>query len=422
MLLRNPSRCPRAGCSVSHRKTDDSILLQQRPQRRVERDSSTQHRKLIPGPRSKSPEQVSPLSRKRRIGRGGDGDDDDGNQLRRKRPRLTRKNLARLNNMAKKKGTNKPLAGADSTADSSTTQSKTISTTSPGFADQADKNGILNPRNSRQPENFQDRTEQLARSRETASPPESMYRRYLKGTGRASCTEMTVLVEMTPLLKTYDDDDSYSREFNRAFSALPKGLRSNDGLSAPQPDFVEGLEKREFRPFPVGEQIAGAVLYKDDPDSLALPHLAGEWKGPGKDMQEAMLQSSYDGAALVHGRNQALSYIGKPDPAGTAEVVTFTTDGTNLNFFAHYASPSTEDGVGLEYHQYPITSTNLKNSFHEFKQGYKQLRNLQDHARDQSYALRDKAKEHWKKQGAPSHPTAIAEGAAAAATPPISSR
>jgi hypothetical protein len=225
---------------------------------------------------------------------------------------------------------------------------------------------------------------------------------------------MTVLVEMTPLLKTYDDGDSYSREFNRAFSALPKGLGFNDGLSAPQPDFVEGLEKREFRPFPVGEQITGAVLYKDDPDSLALPHLAGEWKGPGKDMQEAMLQSSYDGAALVHGRNQALSYIGKPDPTDTAEVVTFTTDGTNLNFFAHYASPSTEDGVGLEYHQYPITSTNLKNSFHEFKQGHKQLRNLQDHARDQSYALRDKTKEHWKKQGAPCRPTAVAEGAAAA--------
>jgi hypothetical protein len=56
-----------------------------------------------PTPMVEKPEQASPLSRKRRIGRGGGGggddDDDDGNQLQRKRPRLTRKNLARLNNM-----------------------------------------------------------------------------------------------------------------------------------------------------------------------------------------------------------------------------------------------------------------------------------------------------------------------------------
>ncbi len=54
-----------------------------------------------------------------------------------------------------------------------------------------------------------------------------------------------------------------------------------------------------------------------------------------------------------------------------------------------------EDG-GLEYHQYPITSTNLTNSFEDFKKGRKQLRNLQDDARDLSYGLRDELKGHWK--------------------------
>lgn len=29
--------------------------------------------------------------------------------------------------------------------------------------------------------------------------------------------------------------------------------------------------------------------------------------------------------------------------------MTFTTDGTNLNFFAHYAAPSEDDGT-LQYH------------------------------------------------------------------------
>jgi hypothetical protein len=63
-------------------------------------------------------------------------------------------------------------------------------------------------------------------------------------------------------------------------------------------------------------------------------------------------QGAYDGAALVYSRNQALSSVGKPDPAGHAGVMTFTTDGTNINFFTHYAAPS-ENGT-LKY--YPSNS------------------------------------------------------------------
>jgi len=33
-------------------------------------------------------------------------------------------------------------------------------------------------------------------------------------------------------------------------------------------------------------------------------------------MEEARLQGAYDGAALVYTRNQALSSVGKADPAG----------------------------------------------------------------------------------------------------------
>ncbi|KAK0727168.1 hypothetical protein B0T26DRAFT_764775 [Lasiosphaeria miniovina] len=195
------------------------------------------------------------------------------------------------------------------------------------------------------------------------------------------------------LLKEYDND-GYQRVFNQAFTDFPKDVGFNNSLSAPQPDFVEGLQMREYRPFPVGRQVSGAVLYKDDPNSLALPYVAGEWKGRGKDMEEARVQSAYDGSALVYARNQTLSYVRKPDPAGHAEVMTFTTDGTNINFFAHYAA-LTEDGA-LEYHQYPITSTNLKNSHQEFKEGRRQLRNAQDDARERSYQLKDQLKENWK--------------------------
>jgi hypothetical protein len=109
-------------------------------------------------------------------------------------------------------------------------------------------------------------------------------------------------------------------------------------------------------------------------------------------MEKAKMQSAYDGAALVYARNQALSYVGEPDPPGHAEVATFTTNGTTINFFAHYAEAS-EEGM-LEYHQYPTTSANLTNSYEDFKKGRKQLRNLQDDAKDSSYALRDQLKSH----------------------------
>ena len=100
------------------------------------------------------------------------------------------------------------------------------------------------------------------------------------------------------------------------FSGFPKNVGFNDGFSAPQPDSVEGLEMEEYRPFPVDKYVNGSVLYKDNPGSVTLPHLAGEWKGPGMDLTGARLQGAHDGAALVYARNQALSLVGAPDPPG----------------------------------------------------------------------------------------------------------
>ncbi|KAL2260075.1 hypothetical protein VTK26DRAFT_6039 [Humicola hyalothermophila] len=150
------------------------------------------------------------------------------------------------------------------------------------------------------------------------------------------------------------------RAFNQAFTAFPNDVGFNNGLPAPpEPDFVGGLEMRQFHPFPADELVSGAVLFRDDPFSVALPHVAGEWKGRGKDMDQAEMRSAYDGAALTFTQSQALAYLGNSaGPPGHAEVATFTTDnGTSIGFFAHYAAVP-EDGGTLEYHQYPIASTN----------------------------------------------------------------
>ncbi|KAK4188369.1 hypothetical protein QBC35DRAFT_522957 [Podospora australis] len=212
-----------------------------------------------------------------------------------------------------------------------------------------DSNGILDPLNSKPPTNLENIHEQHARSRATASPPELRFKRYSRTVSKAG-NEATM----------------------------------------------------------VHVHVSGAVLYKDDPYSVTLPHLAGEWKGPDGSMAEATLQSRYDGAALVYIRNQAPSLIGKPDPPGHAEVRTFTTDGTNINFYAHYAAPS-ENNDTLEYHQYQYASANVKDTYQGHKDGYKGIRNEQDHAKDQSYVLRDQLKKHWKQRRGGLQP--ITEGA-----------
>jgi hypothetical protein len=195
------------------------------------------------------------------------------------------------------------------------------------------------------------------------------------------------------LLKKYSGK-GFKRVFNKAFTGYPTDVGFNNGLSAPQPDYIERLEMEAYFPFPVDEYVPGAVLYKDNPHSVTLPHIAGEWKGPDGSMAEATRRSACDGAALVFARSQALSHIGKSDPLGHASITTFTTDGTHLNFHAHYAAPA-EDGT-LKYHQYLVKSTSLVNSHQEHKEGHKELRNAQDHARAQSYALKDQLQEHWK--------------------------
>jgi len=331
-----------------------------------------------------------PPSRERQI--DSDGDDEPLT----KRARLTRNNLALFDKMGKKKA-------SDSTDGSALT--KTTSTTTSGFDIQAYKNGILLPPSSKAPTNLKARQKRGTESRGTASPTETEHRGFVNRIENAG-NEATMVFEVgAQLLKTYDDE-GYTRTFDRAFTGFPKDVGFNNSLSAPKPGFVEGTRMQDYFPFPVDERVGGAVLYKDDRRSITLPHLAGEWKGPGKDMEKATLQSGYNGAALVYARNQALSYLGKSDPPGHAKVITLTTDGKSLNFYLHY-SAWTEDKT-LEYHQYPDASYNLM-KFDDYKDGRRHLRNEQDHAKKQSYALRDQLKEHWKQQRSTFHPIARKE-------------
>ncbi|KAK7414494.1 hypothetical protein QQX98_006681 [Neonectria punicea] len=351
-------------------------------------------------PEAEPPEQVSPSTQKQQIadsGRGGDSE----HQL--ERAQLTQKNLSRLDNMMKKGITEASESDEpDSTPNPPTP--KTVSTTMSVFEMCALKNGILDPSVSEPPRNLKQICKRHAQRRASVSYSEPAYKQYLDQALNAP-NEDTMIYQVGPkLLK--EPPIGYQTVLNQPFTGFPKEVGFNNGLSAPQPDFAEGVRVKDYRPFPVDEFIHGAVLHKNDISSITLPHFAGEWKGRGKNMEEARLQSSYDGAALVYARNQALSYLGKSDPPGHAEITTFATDGRLVDHYAHYAAV-TEDG-SLEYHQYLYANTDLRKSRQDFNDGRRGLRNAQDYARKQSYALRDQLKIHWKQQGGGRHPVASA--------------
>jgi hypothetical protein len=96
---------------------------------------------------------------------------------------------------------------------------------------------------------------------------------------------------------------------------------------------------------------------------------------------------------MVYARNQARLFLGSLDPIGSAHVITFTSDGSSINTFANYSLEG-RDGQ-IEYHQYPITIAPITLNHEEFTTGRRQLRNLQDYAKETSEKLRDELNEKW---------------------------
>ncbi|KAI5464411.1 hypothetical protein BGZ63DRAFT_421452 [Mariannaea sp. PMI_226] len=272
---------------------------------------------------------------------------------------------------------------------------KTASIASSDFIIQAYINGVLGPRHSKPPANITQIRKRMIRSRASPSPPESVYNRYVNKVTAAVNEETMVFEVGTKLLKEYDDP-GYGRALNEPFTDFPQDVGFNNALPAPQADFVEGLELREFGRIFAGTGGSGVVLFEDNLRSVTLPHIAGQWMKFEKDIEDARQKSAYTGAALVYARNQALSLVGKPDPPGYAAITTFATDGTILNFYAHHAEAG-EDGA-VKYHQYQYASLNVRHSYRGYQDGFRAIRNQQDHARNQSYALRGLLFEDWQQR------------------------
>lgn len=272
-------------------------------------------------------------------------------------------------------------------------KSKQKTSTAASFPDRVLANGIQPPATSKPPSNLAQLKIQISRQREESPSPSESELKIMVSKLRAVPNEQTILLRTSQLLKEYgEEDNGYVKVYNQAFTAFPKNLGFNNGLLAAQPDMVEGLEMPAFAPFPIREKLGGAAVPNPGWGAITLPHIAGEWKGPGGLIEVARNQAAYDGACMVYGRNKALLFADSPDLVGYAQVFTFITDGEMLQTFAHYSSH--EQGK-VVYYQYPIADPTLLLSYNSLKESRQLLRNLQDMAKEASEKLRDDLLRKW---------------------------
>jgi hypothetical protein len=92
---------------------------------------------------------------------------------------------------------------------------------------------------------------------------------------------------------------------------------------------------------------------------------------------------------VVYSRARAQSFLGRSDPPGHATVQTFTTDGSRIQTYAHFATGIESDHEDSKYHQYLTSDTPLLASLADFKRGRLRIRNCQDSAKEASEALKD---------------------------------
>ena len=272
------------------------------------------------------------------------------------------------------------------------TSTKSVSASDPRFPEIAINNGILAPMDSTNPSNFDEIFGYLNRPRESASPELDEYKQYLFDTATAE-NEDSVMQPVIGLLKKYNDG-SYRSAYNQQFIEYPDNVGFNNGLSAPKPDLVQGINLQDFKPYPAREKLGGSAVPTPSKYAITLAHMAGEFKKPGGNLIQAQEQAAYDAASLVYGRNRALASMGKADTLATAHVGTFISDGTHIITSAHFATTGASGET--VYQQKPTTDTNMNINFESFKTGRQRLRNLQDLTRKNSHLLKKELSDHYK--------------------------
>ena len=276
--------------------------------------------------------------------------------------------------------------GKASAVKKSKTSSFSITTTNKDFGPKLFSNNIIHTANDAQPSDDFSGIKTLLNQQRNSPPPDRLkYRQYSEVTEDKD-NELSVEFSAYTLLmkRTAEREISgYLHRLNHSWSEVDNHLIK--GLSDARPDLVESYRTRGYPPNAV-EALAGELVPTTYDE--AMPAYAVEFKSAGGDFQEAKLQCAYDGALITEGSRMTHRYMGKNDKEmfGKTQALTMAYNGHSLKLYGHHVvQPSSsiptaeDDGTSsLQYHQYLLASDNPRDSFEEFQNAYKHVRNAQD--------------------------------------------
>lgn len=225
------------------------------------------------------------------------------------------------------------------------------------------QNGVLTPELSRRPKNLEWLRARLRTARHITDWPASKWQSYTMHS-YLSTTREAVMCGTMSLFQEYPQQPDYIRTFCQSFNDFPEYAPFSRGIEKPCPGFAQGFRLDAYPCVDV-EYLHASVCFTHGQISLVHPHLVGDFAYGDLKAMEAT--SARHGAAMVYMRNIALAHMQHETLPDCADLMTFTTNGIFINFYAHFESRSL-DGKVL-YHQYPVLTANLLGSHHEFLQG-----------------------------------------------------
>ena len=270
---------------------------------------------------------------------------------------------------------------------SNSTQSGTptsrITATDKAFGDQLKINGVISVEaEAEEPADLASMQGYINKARRSESPEEKVFRNYRKEVSLSE-NEDEVKASTWPILSKLPDAPGYSYSLDLQWTEVESPLSTN--ICDPKPDRAEGFLKSEY-PVSARENLGAALAptqYK-----LAMPRLCVEFKGPDGKLQVAKKQCAYDGAIMVEAACEIQKYMNKDlaDLFDTTQALTMAITEENVHIYANHV---VKKGSSLEYHQYPLCKKVPTDSFANFKETCKMIRNAQDWAQERAAKTKD---------------------------------
>lgn len=170
-------------------------------------------------------------------------------------------------------------------------------------------------------------------------PPQSHYKIFAGRLDKA--TNETKTIDMYNIYVIQDSVDchyesGYIAQPVKTWTGSSKALPSTIGWPVgTKTQYARRLFEGQKFP-PSIDEIKGTTLVKDDPDYITPPHMIVEYKAKNKSAYESKVQSTYNGAAMIFSRNEAFTYINKPEPPRQPAMLSATVVGPSWEVFGHY--------------------------------------------------------------------------------------